>query len=403
MTSYVKSFISFLNESTLNEVEQQIKSWNEKYSQSFKFENDKAKVLDDIRADKKESAKEGLKSLANLLNINHKVSIIIEAHTSSPQASSEWDNSNEKLSQARANNIKQYLIQLGVNEEQLKASGVGATKPLKGAENDTENTEGGLTSKEKQAKNRRATIKIDYEKNPPTPVKQMPTDIKAAFHSYTVLLKDRKIDNIFTGQNPKLNKYLIGMDFVSKYSIISNNCPTKITLNSKKIELEKLDKEIKTLQTNIKRKKKEEVLLQKKVREFKLKKGFYTEALKTYEHMTKTAIFITNISELQTKIKNIVNTDYEQLKPVPGSDLDVEIREVIIPNIKNFDGTTYLIGHSSVSNDSYRKELAMSRAIFMKNLLLKIDPSIGEKMIVVRADPSKNNNIAISIKQQKND
>lgn len=393
MTLYVKSFDGFLNESTLNDVEKQINSWNKKYSQSFKFENDKAKVLQDIRADKKESAKEGLKSLANLLITNHKVSIIIEAHTSSPQASSKWDNSNEKLSQARAANIKNYLVQLGVNEEQLAAKGLAFTKPAEGADDDTTDSEDGLSAKQKQAKNRRATIRIDYEKIKTTPKEVLDIDdpdieiddpisfpdltkevysLRADFNSYTIQL----------ASTPHIGVNIEPMEKINKYSIISPNCGIAQNITRRKAQIEQLEQEVKML-------KKEDEIRRANIKIKRMKNSLAKPLGARYKKAAEIGIEIQTVKDISVEISNMKPQIINDNLPKKGSDLDKDILKIVDFIKKNKDISITLIGQSEVKNEKYRRDLALARAYYIKLVLIHYESSIQSNMITIKADTSR--------------
>ncbi len=163
-------YFSTINEDTNSnsrqiEFTKQLVWWNEHYSDVFKFINDKAGVPEELETTQilrksagvtyKTLAEQGLKSLIDLLNEYEEATIEIDAHTSSPAAGRAWGGSNENLSQARADNMKKYIIKLSngkISEDRIVAVGMGFKEPF--IHNDKH-------SPEAQLKNRRATVKID--------------------------------------------------------------------------------------------------------------------------------------------------------------------------------------------------------------------------------------------------
>lgn len=68
-----------------------------------------------------------LKSLADFLNTHKRTTAVIEGHTDSSGPAA----LNKKLSQARAESVKDYLIKkFGIESRRLSASGLGAEKPI---------------------------------------------------------------------------------------------------------------------------------------------------------------------------------------------------------------------------------------------------------------------------------
>ncbi len=85
-----------------------------------------------------------LDSLANALQ-DSTFNVTISAHTDNSGS----DESNEKLSKNRAETIKNYLIQRGINDQRLKSQWKGEIEPIS-----DNNTEGG------KAQNRRVTVEV---------------------------------------------------------------------------------------------------------------------------------------------------------------------------------------------------------------------------------------------------
>jgi len=87
-----------------------------------------------------------LKQFAKFLNNNPTIKITIQGHTDD-----EGDNArNLRLSQERADGVKAYLVDLGVNKERMIAKGFGETQPK--APNTSENN---------KAQNRRTDFVIE--------------------------------------------------------------------------------------------------------------------------------------------------------------------------------------------------------------------------------------------------
>lgn len=105
---------------------------------TIQFQNGKAVLVEDSRA--------LLDDVAKLLK-EHKelVRIRIDGHTDSTGK----DRANKRLSEKRANAVKQYLIKAGISKKRLVAKGFGEAKPV--ADNDTE---------EGRFKNRRVDLTI---------------------------------------------------------------------------------------------------------------------------------------------------------------------------------------------------------------------------------------------------
>ena len=99
----------------------------------------------------KEKYHSEIQRVADFMKTYPKTTAVIEGHTDNI-ASAEY---NQKLSQSRANSVRQYLIdKFGVKASRLSAVGYGMTKPI--ASNDTE---------EGRQKNRRVQAVIKTVKN----------------------------------------------------------------------------------------------------------------------------------------------------------------------------------------------------------------------------------------------
>ncbi|RMG83732.1 MAG: OmpA family protein [Bacteroidetes bacterium] len=116
----------------------------------IKYELPKVYTLENVYFDSGKSTlrPESYKALNNLAEVMlHKKSMKIEiaGHTDSDGD----DEANMKLSQARAEAVKSYLIKKGIEAERIVAKGYGETQPV--ASNDTE---------EGKQKNRRTEVRI---------------------------------------------------------------------------------------------------------------------------------------------------------------------------------------------------------------------------------------------------
>lgn len=130
----------------------ELASWNKTYAQVFKFANDSANQVDPAY---KQKATEAMQKLSLLLAKQPKLKVVIVAHTSSPKAGKTWGGSNEKLSQARAEFIKQAIIKFGkVTDANLSAVGKGFAEPL--VKDDTVGTPEQV--QQKQLQNRRVEV-----------------------------------------------------------------------------------------------------------------------------------------------------------------------------------------------------------------------------------------------------
>jgi type IX secretion system PorP/SprF family membrane protein len=108
-----------------------------KAAQSLEFENDKAIILEKSYGD--------LEALTNALLIRKDLSIEMEGHTDN-NGSEEY---NLQLSKNRVEAVKQFLVMNGVEEDRIKTSHFGESKPI--ADNSTP---------EGRAKNRRVIIRV---------------------------------------------------------------------------------------------------------------------------------------------------------------------------------------------------------------------------------------------------
>jgi peptidoglycan-associated lipoprotein len=123
------------------------------------------------KATLREESKVILDSILVFFNENKDLSIEIGSHTDSRGS----DQYNEKLSQARAQSVVDYLILKGVENSRLTAKGYGETKPVNTCINDVECTE------EEHQKNRRTTFRItgskmSIESTTPEEIKTVPKE-----------------------------------------------------------------------------------------------------------------------------------------------------------------------------------------------------------------------------------
>jgi OOP family OmpA-OmpF porin len=107
------------------------------------FAFDKAVVLEESYA--------AMDKLAKMLTDNPTVEIEISGHTDSKGD----DNYNQKLSEARAQNVVNYLISKGIDKDRLSAIGYGETMPVAPNKNDD-----GSDNPEGREKNRRTEYKV---------------------------------------------------------------------------------------------------------------------------------------------------------------------------------------------------------------------------------------------------
>jgi outer membrane protein OmpA-like peptidoglycan-associated protein len=93
----------------------------------------------------RESSYETLKELKKLLEEKASLKVMIAGHTDSRGDKA----SNQKLSEARAQAVVDYLVKEGVDRSRLKAKGFGESRPI--ASNDTP---------EGRQKNRRTEVRV---------------------------------------------------------------------------------------------------------------------------------------------------------------------------------------------------------------------------------------------------
>ena len=67
-----------------------------------------------------------LKEVVKVLSDNPSYMIDINGHTDNTGS----DELNQKLSESRANSVKQYLIENGISENKITATGYGESKPI---------------------------------------------------------------------------------------------------------------------------------------------------------------------------------------------------------------------------------------------------------------------------------
>jgi outer membrane protein OmpA-like peptidoglycan-associated protein len=99
----------------------------------------------------KESSFASLDKLVKLLNDNPTMSIQLNAHTDNRGE----EDYNQKLSDARANSVVNYLVKKGINKTRLTAKGFGESKPIA----DNENADG-TDNPEGRQKNRRTEFQV---------------------------------------------------------------------------------------------------------------------------------------------------------------------------------------------------------------------------------------------------
>lgn len=123
---------------------------NATYNVHVQLEPPKDFILDNVYFDTgkstlKPSSNKALNDLTEVLKLKSNMEIEIQGHTDNVGA----DESNIKLSQARAEAVKKYLVGKGVAAGRITAKGYGATMPI--ADN---------SSEEGRAKNRRTSLKV---------------------------------------------------------------------------------------------------------------------------------------------------------------------------------------------------------------------------------------------------
>lgn len=101
--------------------------------------------FDTDKATLRESSNDALNDLLSALQTNPAMEIEIAGHTDS-KGDADY---NRKLSQRRAESVKQYLVKRGIDEDRLKAKGYGESEPI--ATNETE---------QGRQKNRRTEVRI---------------------------------------------------------------------------------------------------------------------------------------------------------------------------------------------------------------------------------------------------
>ncbi len=92
--------------------------------------------FDAAKSDIKKKYDKDIKKVADFLKANQDATTVIEGHTDNVDKFNNPDN-NMKLSQARADSVRQYLIDnFGIDASRISAIGYGPNKPIAG--NDTE-------------------------------------------------------------------------------------------------------------------------------------------------------------------------------------------------------------------------------------------------------------------------
>jgi outer membrane protein OmpA-like peptidoglycan-associated protein len=102
------------------------------------------------KADLTPDLKTSLAKIAGILLVFKTSNVIVEGHTDN-QGAAEY---NQKLSERRAENVMNFLIEQGVGQDRLTAVGYGLTKPI--ADNST---------KEGRQKNRRVDLIVQEKKD----------------------------------------------------------------------------------------------------------------------------------------------------------------------------------------------------------------------------------------------
>lgn len=123
------------------------------FSYTIKYELPKVFVLNDVNFDVgkttiRPDSFETLNNLAELMKRKKTMVIELAGHTDNVGN----DGANQKLSEQRAESVKQYLIKKGVPAQRIIAVGYGSTKPV--ASNDSE---------QGRQKNRRTEVNILHE------------------------------------------------------------------------------------------------------------------------------------------------------------------------------------------------------------------------------------------------
>ena len=137
----VKEVLKEEVENAVDKEQENFKLALEKLMKQNLFEFDSDKILEDNHAN--------LDMIAEFLKEYEKITIKVEGHTDNV-GNEEY---NKSLSERRANSVKNYLVEKGVDSSRITTEGFGATRPV--ADNDTE---------EGQAQNRRTEVifQINY-------------------------------------------------------------------------------------------------------------------------------------------------------------------------------------------------------------------------------------------------
>lgn len=110
-------------------------------------------ILFDVgKASLKPDLKTNLAKIAGILTVYKDVRVMVEGHTDSTGS----DEFNQKLSEDRASNVMHYLVEQGVAQTRLSATGYGETKPM--ASN--------ATSEGRQKNRRVDLVVVEKEKEP---------------------------------------------------------------------------------------------------------------------------------------------------------------------------------------------------------------------------------------------
>jgi OmpA-OmpF porin, OOP family len=117
----------------------------EKYMRSFVLDN---VYFDYNKSNIKPESYPSLNQLYDMMKSNDAVTIEVDGHTDSDGD----DPSNMRLSQRRADAVKQYVVSKGINETRITTKGYGETVPIASNETDAG-----------RAKNRRTEIKVITE------------------------------------------------------------------------------------------------------------------------------------------------------------------------------------------------------------------------------------------------
>jgi OOP family OmpA-OmpF porin len=92
-----------------------------------------------------------LDEAAQILKDNPNIKVTIEGHTDSIGS----DAYNQRLSERRAQAVKQYLVSRGIEASRLDTIGKGESEPI------ADNTKNGRDNPEGRAMNRRAELKVN--------------------------------------------------------------------------------------------------------------------------------------------------------------------------------------------------------------------------------------------------